>query len=248
MLLLTRPSPCIQCDKPYHYKCLTPPLAGIPDGEWFCPDCVRHPGAPIGNDETTTVAVPPGASRSKKVVHREPPEYDDFEQMRDDDSGEAGDDYDYDEDDDDDVGRKRKAPAKRATGSSRPLSLPSWPLTDALNFFFWSVQFQSGKSSSVWLALDHTTISFGAYNPMNPYNTPGGRPRFSFFKCRYILGGLLPFVWDRRRTLGYHSHLISTFFLINSSPWPALSLPFQIKHNTPCQIIISTLQVVDVSP
>lgn len=104
----------VQCDKPYHYKCLTPPLAGIPDGEWFCPECIRHPGAPVGNDTTTTV--PPGTSRSKKASHREPPEYDDSEQMGDDDSDGEGDDYD--DDDDDDVGRKRKAPAKRATGSS----------------------------------------------------------------------------------------------------------------------------------
>lgn len=135
----------MQCDKPYHYKCLTPPLAGIPDGEWFCPECMRHPGAPIGNEAAITV--PAGASRSKKAIHREPPEYDDFEQMGEDDSDGVGDDYDED-DDDDDVGRKRKAPAKRATGSSHSCLLPSWPLTDALNFFFWSVQFQSGKSSS----------------------------------------------------------------------------------------------------
>jgi hypothetical protein len=105
--------PRLQCDKPYHYKCLTPPLAGIPDGEWFCPECMRHPGAPVGDDATTTV--PPGASRSKKASHRELPEYDDdSEQMGDDDSGGEGDD---DDDDDDDVGRKRKAPAKRAAGS-----------------------------------------------------------------------------------------------------------------------------------
>ena len=137
----------IQCDKPYHYKCLTPPLAGIPDGEWFCPECMRHPGAPVGDDSTTAVAVPPAASRSKKAAHHEPLEYDDPEQMGDDDSGE-GDDYDEDDDDDDDVGRKRKAPAKRATGSSNSCFFsPSWPLTDALNFFFFgSIQFQSGKS------------------------------------------------------------------------------------------------------
>jgi hypothetical protein len=108
--------PRMQCDKPYHYKCLTPPLSGIPDGEWFCPECMRHPGAPVGNDDAAA-AVPPGASRSKKAtVHREPPEYDDSEQMGDDDSAE-GDDYDDGDDDDDDVGRKRKAPAKRSTGS-----------------------------------------------------------------------------------------------------------------------------------
>jgi PHD finger protein len=110
--------PGIQCDKPYHYKCLTPPLAGIPDGEWFCPECVRHPGAPIGDDVTTAAVVSSGPSRSKKAARREPPEYVDSEPMGEDDSDGMGDDYDDDDDDDDDdVGQKRKAPAKRATGS-----------------------------------------------------------------------------------------------------------------------------------
>jgi hypothetical protein len=108
----------MQCDKPYHYTCLTPPLKAIPDGEWFCPECVRHPGSPIG-DVTITTAAPPGASRSKKAPRREPLEYDDSELMRGDGDGGVGDDYDdYDDDDDDDVGRKRKAPAKRSTGPS----------------------------------------------------------------------------------------------------------------------------------
>ena len=151
-------APRIQCDKPYHYKCLTPPLAGIPDGEWFCPDCMRHPGAPIGDDATTTV--PPEASRSKKASRREPPEYDDSELMADDDSGGEGDDYDDDDDDDDDIGRKRKAPAKRATGSSQSCFLPSWPLTDALNFFFGPYSFKAEKvvANAKWLALNHTVI------------------------------------------------------------------------------------------
>ena len=110
--------PRVQCDKPYHHTCLTPPLAAIPDGEWFCPECVRNPGAPIG-DQKTTAAAPPGASRSKKAPRREPPEYDDSELMGGEGDGEdVGDDYGDYEDDDDDVGRKRKAPAKRSTGSS----------------------------------------------------------------------------------------------------------------------------------
>jgi PHD-finger len=147
----------MQCDKPYHYKCLTPPLAGIPDGEWFCPECMRHPGAPVGDDATTTVAVPPGASRSKKATHRELPEYDDSEQMGEDNSDGVGDDYD---DDDDDVGRKRKAPAKRATGSPHSYFLPSWPLTDALNFFLGPYSFKAEKvvANAKWVALNHTII------------------------------------------------------------------------------------------
>jgi hypothetical protein len=48
----------------------------------------------------------------------------------------VGDDYDDDEDDDDDVGRKRKAPVKRSTGSSQLMAFldflrPSLALTYA---------------------------------------------------------------------------------------------------------------------
>ena len=108
----------VQCDKPYHFTCLTPPLAAIPDGEWFCPECVRHPGAPIGDDAATiTAAAPPGASRGRKAPRHEPPEYDDSDLWGGGEDDDGGDDYDDDDDDDDDIGRKRKAPAKRSTGS-----------------------------------------------------------------------------------------------------------------------------------
>ena len=96
---------------------------------------MRHPGAPIGDDVTTTAAVSSGPSRSKKAARRAPPEYVDSEPMGEDDSDGMGDDYDDYDDDDDDVGQKRKAPAKRATGSSRSWLLPSCPLTDASEFF-----------------------------------------------------------------------------------------------------------------
>ncbi|KAF8196812.1 regulator of chromosome condensation 1/beta-lactamase-inhibitor protein II [Mycena galopus ATCC 62051] len=39
---------CEKCDAPYHLLCLTPPLESIPEGEWFCPDCVADPGASVG--------------------------------------------------------------------------------------------------------------------------------------------------------------------------------------------------------
>jgi hypothetical protein len=188
----------MQCDKPYHCKCLTPPLAGIPDGEWFCPECMRHPGAPIGND-TTTVAVPPGASRSKKATHREPPEYDDEpEQMGEDDSDGVGDDYDDDDDDDEDVGRKRKAPAKRATGSSHSCFLPSWPLRNALKIFLGTYSFKAEKvvANAKWVALNHTIIWRAVHSIHR---------RAPAFILYTVLGGLFQFVWDRRHTLGSHS-------------------------------------------
>ena len=126
-----------QCDKPYHHTCLTPPLAAIPDGEWFCPDCVRHPGAPIGGDAAvgmvapSTAYAPPVASsssrRKKASRSNATPEYDSEPMEGDVDGGSEDDDEDDDnedeeddfDDDDDDVGRKRKAPAKRPTGSSQ---------------------------------------------------------------------------------------------------------------------------------
>jgi len=35
-----------QCDAPYHIQCLSPPLEGVPEGEWFCPNCEDEPGVP----------------------------------------------------------------------------------------------------------------------------------------------------------------------------------------------------------
>jgi len=32
---------CDDCDGEYHCACLSPPLPSVPDGEWFCPGCVR---------------------------------------------------------------------------------------------------------------------------------------------------------------------------------------------------------------
>jgi hypothetical protein len=32
---------CDSCDAEYHTKCLDPPLSAEPEGEWFCPKCVR---------------------------------------------------------------------------------------------------------------------------------------------------------------------------------------------------------------
>ncbi|GLB41420.1 putative regulator of chromosome condensation (RCC1) repeat [Lyophyllum shimeji] len=42
------PLACDKCDAPYHLGCLTPALSAVPPGEWFCVECTRKPGAPIG--------------------------------------------------------------------------------------------------------------------------------------------------------------------------------------------------------
>jgi len=83
-----------QCDRPWHLGCLTPPLVAIPDGEWFCPECTRDPGAPIGDVDA------------------------DAEGQQDEDEDE---DEEQDDDDDDSsdgtTGRKRKAPTRKAAGT-----------------------------------------------------------------------------------------------------------------------------------
>ncbi|KWU46657.1 RCC1/BLIP-II protein, partial [Rhodotorula sp. JG-1b] len=44
---------CEKCEGAYHAGCLTPPIEGVPDGEWFCPTCdVPHAGGiPVGSEE-----------------------------------------------------------------------------------------------------------------------------------------------------------------------------------------------------
>ncbi|KAI0057641.1 RCC1/BLIP-II [Artomyces pyxidatus] len=97
---------CAQCDKPYHLGCLKPALAAVPDGEWFCPDCERRPGAPIGPIEVVMSPVRPAkkAAAPKKpkpeIIYDEDDEEDDFTS-------------------EEDVGRKRKAPGKKAAVSKR---------------------------------------------------------------------------------------------------------------------------------
>ena len=44
------------CSKTYHQACLQPPLAAVPDGDWFCPDCARARAAPPADVEDKGVA------------------------------------------------------------------------------------------------------------------------------------------------------------------------------------------------
>lgn len=80
---------------------------------------MRHPGAPIGDAAAAARYAPPVTTRGKKAPRHEAPEYD-SDPVGGDDGEEDDDEDDYDEDDeDDDVGRKRKAPVKRAAGPYR---------------------------------------------------------------------------------------------------------------------------------
>jgi len=44
---------CDSCDRGHHTFCLTPPLAEVPEGAWYCPECMQSvrilgPGRPPG--------------------------------------------------------------------------------------------------------------------------------------------------------------------------------------------------------
>ncbi|KAG6887729.1 hypothetical protein C0992_010949, partial [Termitomyces sp. T32_za158] len=110
------PLECDKCDSPYHLGCLKPPLSAVPDGEWFCVQCSKQPGAPIGRypvRKSTPQAAGKmtpnahvGATPSTNKRPRAPsPVYDDDD--------EEDEDEDEDEDDEDEAPRKRKSPSKR---------------------------------------------------------------------------------------------------------------------------------------
>lgn len=41
---------CDTCDSEYHMYCLNPPLARIPEGNWYCPSCCRSRGKGKGKE------------------------------------------------------------------------------------------------------------------------------------------------------------------------------------------------------
>ncbi|TFK62794.1 RCC1/BLIP-II [Pluteus cervinus] len=69
------PLECEKCDSPYHLQCLTPPLSAVPAGEWFCPECLDDPGAPVG-----AWAVKKPKSKGKKAQAPQPMDEDDEEE------------------------------------------------------------------------------------------------------------------------------------------------------------------------
>ena len=48
---------CDSCDREYHTYCLTPPLAAVPPGDWFCPKCVEDEDYAVINGPTYRRAV-----------------------------------------------------------------------------------------------------------------------------------------------------------------------------------------------
>jgi len=109
------PLACDKCDSPYHLGCLNPPLSAVPDGEWFCPNCINTPGAPIGAQETPGQKPPPV---KKPPVKKAPVVYLDDDDGLDDEDQEDEDSYE-DSDDEPRAGRKRKASSRGRAAPKR---------------------------------------------------------------------------------------------------------------------------------
>ena len=60
---------CDSCDKGYHNFCLTPRVDGIPDGQWFCPNCAQlaAPAAAIARKRAVD-AMPAEAKRTRSAA------------------------------------------------------------------------------------------------------------------------------------------------------------------------------------
>ncbi|KAF7431201.1 hypothetical protein PC9H_006922 [Pleurotus ostreatus] len=97
------PLECDKCDGPYHLKCLDPPLESVPDGEWFCPECIDDPGAPMVPHPQRKAK----KGRSKAKAKAKPPS----KTIETEDVDEA--------EDDGETGGKRKASAKAKGGAAK---------------------------------------------------------------------------------------------------------------------------------
>jgi hypothetical protein len=52
----------------YHLDCLTPPLAAVPEGNWYCPHCT--PGKELGDVEKILSRRPRVPVRCQPQLHR----------------------------------------------------------------------------------------------------------------------------------------------------------------------------------
>ena len=39
---------CDACDAGWHLRCMAPPLAAVPEGDWFCPACLHEQARACG--------------------------------------------------------------------------------------------------------------------------------------------------------------------------------------------------------
>ncbi|KAG6867701.1 hypothetical protein C0993_012151 [Termitomyces sp. T159_Od127] len=118
------PALCVVCstergDDDSPLECDKPPLSAVPEGEWFCVQCSKQPGAPIGRypvrkstpqaaGKMTPNAHVNAAPSTNKRPRAPSPVYDE------DDEEDEDEDEDYE--DEDEVPRKRKSPSKKRAG------------------------------------------------------------------------------------------------------------------------------------
>uniref|UniRef100_A0A6U8GBU0 PHD-type domain-containing protein n=1 Tax=Eutreptiella gymnastica TaxID=73025 RepID=A0A6U8GBU0_9EUGL len=58
---------CDACDAHYHFDCLTPPLLGVPEDDWFCPECAPSHQPPAKKQKLEHIQ-PHEASRSSDAI------------------------------------------------------------------------------------------------------------------------------------------------------------------------------------
>lgn len=59
---------CDTCDAEYHTYCLNPPLARIPEGNWYCPSCVESKHAVQDVSQCSKLIVKPRSKKFKGEV------------------------------------------------------------------------------------------------------------------------------------------------------------------------------------
>eukprot|EP00899_Mesostigma_viride_P000110 jgi/Mesvir1/1009/Mv17543-RA.1 len=127
---------CDGCDTPYHHTCLTPPLPEVPEGDWFCPDCVgKGKGTAAAAPRAATPGAAPvgaGSARAGRGSAGDPAsvlDSDDEEFEARSDSGDADGDDDSDEefalDEDDDDAGVRASKRQRLRGPPRGDAAPA---------------------------------------------------------------------------------------------------------------------------
>ncbi|CAH8832347.1 unnamed protein product [Trichobilharzia szidati] len=70
---------CDHCDRGYHTYCLPTPLSSIPDGDWFCPDCVRHRVVPPDSTSNNAVDTQIRRTTRRRLIDSEAEESDNDE-------------------------------------------------------------------------------------------------------------------------------------------------------------------------
>eukprot|EP00964_Phaeocystis_antarctica_P105511 scaffold70503_cov21-Phaeocystis_antarctica.AAC.1 len=82
------------CAHGYHLACLSPPLACVPEDDWFCPECAAAAGSAVAPTATAPAARAAAAATTS--------DHDDDHADDDDHDDDEHDDHDHDDHDDHD--------------------------------------------------------------------------------------------------------------------------------------------------